>query len=77
MRRLYEAIRLDFIYNPHKVRIRVLLILFRISNYLYGFSYRIVFFPIFVLYRLFSEWACSIELRPGTVVGAPLIIDHG
>jgi putative colanic acid biosynthesis acetyltransferase WcaB len=77
MKRLYDAIRLDINHNPYKLRIVILLVLFRVSNHFYSSRFRLIFFPLFILYRFFSEWLCSIELRPGTHVGAPLIIDHG
>ena len=74
---LRTKIMLDYVSNPHKRRIRILLLLFRVSNAIYYSKARILGWPLFLLYRLYSEWLCCIELRVGTRVGAPLIIDHG
>lgn len=77
MKQLLKEISLDFKFNKHKLRIRLLLFLFRLCNHLNNSYLKIIFLPFFVFYRFYSEWICSVELRPGTKIGAPLIIDHG
>lgn len=77
MRDLYNIIVSDIMHNKHKFRIQILLFLFRLCNFFHDSSYKKMLFPLFVFYRFYSELLCCIELRPGTKVGSPLIIDHG
>ena len=73
----WECLKKDYACNDRR-RIILLLFLWRILSLArQHIMPRILFFPLELLYRFYSEVLLSIELRPGTSVGAGLRIDHG
>lgn len=74
---LIKTIRHDIFVNNRR-RIKFLLILLRVLSVARKNKVsRIIFFPIEILYRIYSEVMLSIEIKPGTQIGSGLRIDHG
>ncbi len=69
----------DWKYNSHDLRIRVVLILFRLSQLLWkkGTNTRIISAPYFIFYRILVVWLFHIELLPSFNVGSRLRLFHG
>ena len=61
------------------VRMKSVLLLFRLASYSYlGSSpIRYVFRPIAVLYKIYAEFLLGIELPAGTIIGSGLRLYHG
>lgn len=75
--RLVKSIFQELKSNP-QTKVRLVLLLYRLSqlrrqNILYSF----IFFPIHILYWIYSQLLLSIELPIDTKCGVPLIIWHG
>ena len=69
----------DWNYNRHDVRIRIVLVLFRLSQLLWqsGKVVRTLSIPYFVLYRILVVWIFNIELFPSLAIGRRLRLFHG
>lgn len=67
----------DWRANPGNCRGRLLLVLFRISQKsLKNGGMKIFIFPIWVIYKFYSEWIFGVELSPRTKVGPGLSLPH-
>lgn len=75
---LIKTIQEDIKVN-NNLRLKILLILFRIlqKTTTKGIVLRLIFFPLELLYRFYSEIILNIELRPKTKISFGLRIDHG
>lgn len=78
MATLIELIKSDLSRN-YMFKSKVVLILFRISNALYMHNkfLKILSIPIFIFYKLITEFILGLELPLGTKVGKGLAIYHG
>jgi len=72
------SILVDWSVNPHSLRIRLLLLGFRLTSSIYskGRWAAVVFSPLFVLYRLYQGFV-GCELHWRTKVGPRLRVFHG
>ena len=78
MNNLITLIKSDLAQN-YMLKSKFILILFRISNALYSNNKLIktLSIPIFILYKLLTEFLLGLELPLGTKVGKGLVIYHG
>src|SRR6185369_14659646 len=69
----------DWKYNKHDIRIRVIMVLFRISQFLWqkGSIVKAISIPYFILYRVLIVWIFGIELLPFLKIGHRLRLFHG
>jgi putative colanic acid biosynthesis acetyltransferase WcaB len=69
----------DWKYNKHDLRIRVVLVLFRLSQFLWqkGNTVKTISIPYFIFYRVLIIWIFNIELFPHLVIGRRLRLFHG
>lgn len=59
-------------------KIKLLLLLYRISSYRYKSKIlSIIFLPIHVIYYIYSNFILGVEIPASTKIGAPLTIWHG
>ena len=61
------------------IRIKMILILYRLSSYCLNSNkiYLILFFPIYVFYRFYTEFILGMELPAQIIAGTGLRIYHG
>ena len=69
----------DWQYNKHDLRIRIVLVLFQLSQFLWqrGALVKIMSTPYFVVYRVLVVWIFHIELLPSSKIGQRLRLFHG
>ena len=69
----------DWKYNSHDIKIRIVLISFRLCQFLWNSNLivRLLSFPFFMAYRVAVTWLLNIDLLPNTKVGRRLKIYHG
>ncbi len=61
------------------IKIKLVLFFFRVASYLYcrGKLVKIISIPVFILYKLMTEFILGLELPLGTKIGKGLTIYHG
>lgn len=76
---LMRYIKADVAANPRDPKAQIVLVLLRICQVAMGRreSPRTWSYPLIVVYRLITEFAFGLEIRPKTVVGPGLSIYHG
>jgi putative colanic acid biosynthesis acetyltransferase WcaB len=69
----------DWQFNKHDLRIRIVLVLFRLSQFLWqrGPIIKIMSVPYFIFYRVLIVWIFHIELLPSLNIGRRLRLFHG
>ncbi|MGW8159258.1 MAG: serine O-acetyltransferase [Desulfoprunum sp.] len=69
----------DWVFNKHDLKIRIVLVLFRLSQFMWkkGRLVRSLSIPYFILYRLLVIYFFNIELLPNLNIGRRLRIFHG
>lgn len=79
MKKITEYILQDWAYNRHDIKIRIVLVAFRLAQYLVKRNnfVRIIALPYLILYKIVVFWFLHIELHWDLCVGEGLSIYHG
>jgi len=79
VRKMMKYLFQDWAYNGHDIKIRIVLVAFRLSQCLVrnGWLIKCLAFPYLVLYKFFLYWVLHIELHWNLNIGEGLTIYHG
>lgn len=74
-----HAIKQDWAANPNDFRARIVLVLFRLTQFLMRSiqSPRVTSYPLVLIYRIVTELVFGLEIRPKTRIGPGLSLFHG